>query len=110
MNLKIKAVNYFKFFCLKDLNQLNIIFDTKIILKDWKVEIKGKNKVIKFNEKNFKKFKKIKIKVVETFINSQKNSIACKIVLDLDKLRLNVIDIIYFNKKGFISKIEAYKL
>jgi len=110
MNLKKKANNYFEFLSSKNINKLKDMFDVNIILKDWIVKINGKNNVVKFNEKTFKKFKKIKVKVVEIFINSKKNSVACKIIIHLDKLKLNVVDIIYFNKKGSISKIEAYKL
>ena len=110
MNLKTKANIYFRLFTSKNINKLKEIFDQKIILKDWMVKINGKKKVISFNEKIFKNVDVIKVKVVETFVNSKKNSIACKIVINLDRLRLNVVDIIYFNKKGNISKIEAYKL
>lgn len=110
MNLKIKANIYFRLFASKNINKLKDIFDQKIILKDWKAKINGKKNVINFNEKTFKNFDVIKVKVLETFVNSKKNSIACKIVINLDKLKLNVVDIIYFNKKGNISKIEAYKL
>ena len=110
MNLEIKANIYFKLFAAKNINKLKDIFDQKIILKDWTAKINGKKNVISFNEKTFKNFDVIKVKVLETFANSKKNSLACKIVINLDKLKLNVVDIIYFNKKGNISKIEAYKL
>ena len=110
MNLKTKANIYFMLLRSKNINKLKEIFDQKIILKDWMVKINGKKKVISFNEKTFKNFDVIKVKVVETFVNPKKNSIACKIDINLDKLKLNVVDIIYFNKKGYISKIEAYKL
>lgn len=110
MNLKRHAINYFKLFSSKDLDGLINLFDQKIILKDWLVEIKGINNIIKFNKKAFKKFKKISVKVEEIYINNKKKSVACKIIIKLDKLKLNVIDLIYFNQKKKIIKIEAYKL
>lgn len=110
MNLKNQAINYFKIFCLKDLNGLENIFDKKISLNDWVVEIKGVKNVIKFNKKTFNKFKKINVKIKEIFSNNKKRSVACKIIIKLDKIELKVVDILYFSKKNKIVRIEAYKL
>ena len=76
MNLKNQAINYFKIFCLKDLNGLENIFDKKISLNDWVVEIKGVKNVIKFNKKTFNKTKtylnKISTSLFQLFSNSNK--------------------------------------
>ena len=63
MNLKKKALNYLKLFSSKDLDGLINLFDQKILLKDWVVEKKGINNVLKLNKTTFKKFKKISVKV-----------------------------------------------
>ena len=110
MNLKKKALNYFKLFSSKDLDGLINVFDQKILLKDWLVEKKGIKNVLKLNKTTFKKFKKISVKVEDIYINTKKKSVACKIIIKLDRVKLNVIDLIYFNKKNKISKLEAYKL
>ena len=110
MNLKNQVKKYFKFFSSKNLDGLKDILDKKILLMDWNVKLWGLKKVLNFNYKIFKKFKKINVMVEETLINSNNRSIACKIVISLDRVKIRVIDIIYFNKKNKITKIEAYKL
>ena len=102
--------NYFNFFRNKDLDNLEKILDANIILHDWENLIKGKKKVLNFNKKIFKKFKSINIKNINTFILEEKKITCNQITVKLDKETINVIDILYFNKKNRIKKIEAYKL
>jgi hypothetical protein len=110
MNLKNQVKKYFKFFSSKNLDGLKGIFDEKILLIDWNIKLRGFKNVLNFNYKIFKKFKKINVNVEETFANPKNRSIACKIVISLDRLKIRVIDIVYFNKKKKVTKIEAYKL
>ena len=110
MNLKQQSIKYFKFFSSKDLNGLKSIYDKNITLKDWELERKKIDNVLRLNKKTFNNFKKINIKVKEIFTNHKIYSVACKIIIKLDKIELNVIDLIYFNKSKKIIKIEAYKL
>lgn len=110
MNIKQQSIKYFKYFSSKNLNALKNIYDKNITLKDWELERKKFSSVIKLNKKTFNKFKKINIKIKEIFINHKIQSVACKIIIQLDRIELNVIDLLYFNKNKKIIKIEAYKL
>jgi hypothetical protein len=110
MNLKQQSIKYFNFFSSKNLSGLKSIYGKNITLKDWVVERKKFSSVIKLNKKTFNKFKKINVKIKEIFTNHKMRSVACKITIKFDKIRLNVIDLIYFNKNKKILKIEAYKL
>ena len=78
MNLKKKALDYFKLFSSKDLDGLINLFDQKILLKDWLVEKKGINNVLKLNKTTFKRFKKISVKVEDIYINNKKNQLLVK--------------------------------
>ena len=102
------AKKYFKSFSNKDLITLEKMFTNNIVLMDWTTKIKSKKKVLKFNEKIFKSFKKVSVNLEESFTNLKNNSIACKITVQLNKKKLKVIDIIYFDKKNKIKKIVAY--
>ena len=66
--------------------------------------------VIKLNKKTFNKYKKINVKIKEIFTNHKMRSVACKITIKLDKIKLNIIYLLYFDKNKKIIKIEAYKL
>ena len=68
MRIKLTKLskNYFSAFQSKDLSSLDKLFDKKIKLSDWEIDINGKKKVLNFNKKIFKKFKKISIKIINT--------------------------------------------
>lgn len=100
--------NYFLYFSQKNLKKLETLYSENVQLIDWSTSIKTKKKVLAFNQSLFSKFKKIDIKVMERFYNLKKNTIACKLIIKLDKKKLNVIDLIYFNSKLEIYKIIAY--
>ncbi len=106
--MKKVVEKYFKLFSNRDLIGLEKLFTNNVILQDWTTNIKSKKKVLKFNKKIFKSFKKINVKLEESFTNLKNNSIACKITVQLNKKKLKVIDIIYFDKKNKIKKIVAY--
>ena len=106
--MKKVVEKYFKLFSNRDLIGLEKLFTNNVILQDWTTNIKSKKKVLKFNEKIFKSFKKVSVNLEESFTNLKNNSIACKITVQLNKKKLKVIDIIYFDKKNKIKKIVAY--
>jgi len=110
-NVKKKIINisknYFNYFQKKEIQNLDYLFATNIVLKDWDNHEVGKKKVLAFNIKLFKKFKKISVNLTNAiFIDSY--NIVCFITIKLNKKKLNIIDILEFNKKYKIKKIRAY--
>ena len=103
-------LDYFKFFKKKEINKLESLFSKNIIVHDWENKIKGKKKVLNFNKKIFKNFKRIDIKIINLYFKKDNKTVGCQINIKLDKINLNVIDIIYFNNDYKISKVMAYKL
>lgn len=108
--LKKKSVKYFNDFSCKSLHNLNEIFSKNISLEDWENKLKGKNKVLKFNADIFKKFKKININIKNIAIDEKNKIVFCQIKIKLDKVSLEVIDVLKFNKKNLIDNIRAYKI
>ncbi len=112
--LKIKKILdkktqiYFENFSIKNVDVLDQLFAPSIVLKDWTVFIKGKNKVLKFNKSLFKKFKKVNVKILEKFYDLKKRIVVCHIIVQLNKKKINVVDVIYFDKKYKIKKIGAF--
>jgi len=109
MKKNIKTTKlYFKYFSSHKIENLSKIFDKNITLQDWTAKVSGKKNVLKFNEKIFKENPKIKVKVINIF--SKKNMCCCEIIVKINnKININVIDLITFNKKFLIKKIKAYK-
>jgi hypothetical protein len=112
MKKKINHIvrKYFLAFEKKNISTLKSLFEEKIILHDWNNYISGKSKVIIFNKKIFSQFKNIKVRIKNIFFNEKKLMAACMIDVVLNKSKTRVIDIIYFNKKMKIKKLQAYKL
>tara|TARA_B100000963_G_C22553370_1_gene637852 strand:+ start:473 stop:808 length:336 start_codon:yes stop_codon:yes gene_type:complete len=109
MKLSVILKNYFDLFSKKDIDKLSLLFSEDIYLQDWTSKVKSKKKVILFNKRMFKKFKSIKVNLQEIFYNSKNNSYSCKLKIVINKKKsINVVDLIYFNKKKQIKKIIAY--
>ena len=108
--LKKKSVKYFDDFSKKSLKNLSETFSRNISLEDWENKFKGKKKVLKFNADIFKKFRKINIKIKNIAIDTKNKIVFCQIKIKLDKVNLEVIDVLKFDKKNLIDKISAYKL
>jgi len=113
LKLREKKVNnllnmYFKAFASKDLIKLDKMFSENILLKDWTTNLKTKKKVLGFNKKIFNSFLKINIKIINKFYSKNFKSVACQLIVSLDKKKIHVTDIIYFNNMYKISKIFAF--
>ena len=107
MELVELAKKYFVLFSNKDIKNLKNLFSENVILKDWNIYAKGKKKVLEIN-KNIFKNKVIKVQLYETYYNYKEMAASCQIQVKIDKKKLNVVDVIHFNKNMKIKKIVAY--
>ena len=100
--------SYFEFFSKKDIQNLKNLFAENITLKDWEINVKGKEEVVKANENIFNSVNSILVKQKNIY---QDNSVVlCEIdILINNRETLRVIDIIKFNDKNKIIEISAYK-
>ena len=99
--------NYFLYFKKKEIHNLEKILTSNFILKDWKINLKSREKFIKFYKKNFMNVN-IKIKIRKVIINKKKNIAICIINVFINTKKVSVIDVLYFNKQNRIKQISAY--
>lgn len=102
------AKSYFKYFQNKNLKELENLFANTIYLVDWENKIKGKKKNLNFLKNIFDK-NTFQIKLQNFFLHKNKRIISCQILIKFKNKKIKVNDIISFNKKYQITKIEAYK-
>ncbi len=108
MTLKKIALKYFEDFSSKDILSLKKVFANDIVLRDWEIEARGINAVIKANENIFNN-------VVSIFVEPQNLYQEDNIVIGELKIIINeseilyVVDLIEFNKENKIKRIYAYK-
>ena len=108
MTIKKLIKEYQKAWNEHNLEKLAKLFDSKIRLKDWDINIKGKKKVLRANKKIFESVKNIRCVAKQTIIS--KNKAACEVDVIVNKKKINVIDIIKFNSKKKIVDIKAFKI
>ena len=107
-NIKDTALSYFKTFSEKNIDGLREMFDDNVILRDWDIDKKGIENVLKANLNIFQNVKTIN--AIPQNIISENNFVFAelKIVINDDD-ELKVVDLIEFNKKGKIISIKAFK-
>ena len=107
-NIKDSAQSYFTIFSEKNVDGLREMFDDNVILRDWDIDKKGIESVLKANLNIFQNVKTIK--AIPQIIISENNFVFAelKIVVNDDD-ELKVVDLIEFNKKGKIVSIKAFK-
>ena len=76
-------------------------------LKDWEIEEKGVENVLKVNKNIFESVKSIEVTPVKIYV--EKNIVIAQLLININKEVLHVVDIIEFNKSGMISSIRAYR-
>ncbi len=107
-NIKDTALSYFKTFSEKNIDGLREMFDDNVTLRDWDIDKKGIESVLKANLNIFQSVKSIN--AIPQNIISENNFVFAelKIVVNDDD-ELKVVDLIEFNKKGKIISIKAFK-
>ena len=107
-NIKDTALSYFKTFSEKNIDGLREMFDDDVTLRDWDIDKKGIENVLKANLNIFQNVKTIN--AIPQNIISENNFVFAelKIVVN-DSDELKVVDLIEFNKKGKIISIKAFK-
>ena len=107
-NIKDSAQSYFTIFSEKNINGLREMFDDNVTLRDWDIDKKGIESVLKANLNIFQNVNTIN--AIPQNIISENNFVFAelKIVVN-DNDELKVVDVIEFNKKGKIISIKAFK-
>ena len=100
-NIKDTALSYFKTFSEKNIDGLREMFDDNVTLRDWDIDKKGIESVLKANLNIFQNVKTIN--AIPQNIISENNFVFAelKIVVNHND-ELKVVDLIEFNKKGKI--------
>ena len=106
-NIKDTALSYFKTFSEKNIDGLREMFDNNVTLRDWDIDKKGIENVLKANSNIFQNVKTIN--VIPQNIISENNFVFAELKIVVNDDELKVVDLIEFNKKGKIISIKAFK-
>jgi len=111
---------YFEAFNFKDLDKLKRLYSDNVVLDEWGTRFFGKQAVLEQNEKLFSSCGKIKIYVLNQFIDSVPSEgfqLVCneiKVMLwkheyDTNPTSVFVVDIIRVDDSGLIEAVRAFK-
>ena len=110
MDIKQLTINYFNAWNNHNLDKLKDLFSDSCSLRDWDINVSGKEKVIEANSNIFNSLANIRANIINIYIDSNSKTTVSELIIELnenDKLR--VIDVITFNSNGLIETIKAYK-
>ena len=105
--MKKIASNYFVAWNDHDLHRLKLLFDKKIVLKDWDVYAVGIDDVLNANSNIFKNVPDIKVEVLGIAVYQKKVFAEIKVLISEEE-SIDVVDILEF-KNDLIRKIKAFK-
>jgi ketosteroid isomerase-like protein len=92
----------------KDLEAISKMLASTVLLRDWNLEVRGKELVLAQFEKNFEEAKSITIDVSSVYISS--TGACAEITILVNKTEsLRVIDVLTFNSAMQITSIVSYK-
>ena len=101
------CLSYLKSYANKDLAAIENMFSESIVLRDWKIYVRGKEHAMEETRKNFNAAESIDTEVLSTYENQ--NSVAAELKITVDKTEeLYVVDVITFDSADQIASIRAY--
>ena len=117
MSLTANFTAYINAYAAKNIEQVSAMFADDILLRDWKISVRGKPAAIAETEKNFKSAESIAIEILRTHeaityeavTHGATTSVAGELRIVVDgREELFVVDIVEFNSAGKIQSIRAY--
>ena len=104
---KKKAFLYLEKYAEKDIHRIAKLFADDILLRDWKIKVKGKDEAINETQKNFLSVDTLQIDILGYYENQDTIALELKITID-HKEELYVMDVIKINSEGKIISIKAF--
>ena len=100
---------YFKIFSNKDLSGLQEMFSKEIRLRDWEINARGLEDVVKAFKSIFENVETVQVNPLEIYNDG--NTVVAELEISINNGQeiLSVVDIIEFDNEYKISAIRAYK-
>ena len=100
--------NYFQAFSNKNIKEMEGLFSSEVVLRDWEIAAKGKEEVLGANKNIFNSVDSISAELNELYIDGLVAVCLIEITINKEEI-LKVIDVIKFNDEMKIIEISAYK-
>lgn len=101
------ALNYFRSFASKDLDRLRDLLHPDVTLRDWVIDVKGRDHVLAATKGIFDQFSSIRVTPLNVHVDG--NTVIGELEITLDAERIRVVDMIEYSPDRKIRAIRAYK-
>jgi ketosteroid isomerase-like protein len=108
LDLKTLATQYFAAFSNQDLEKLSAVYADNVTLRDWDIDVRGKNAVLAANQNIFRAVDSLEIVPLNMYRDGSTVASEIEIIIN-NKDTLKVVDVIDFDGVGKILNIRAYK-
>ncbi|WP_339898033.1 nuclear transport factor 2 family protein [uncultured Gilvimarinus sp.] len=98
---------YLSHYASRDIGHVAAMLAENVLLRDWKISVRGKEAVIHETRRNFQSSTNIDIETLRLYSSESAVIGELKITID-DSDPLYVTDIIHFDEDGKIQSIRAY--
>ena len=106
--LRPLVIQFLKAYQDKDISAIAQMFSDDVLLRDWNLEVIGKQAALAEFSKNFESVKTLAIAVLQVYEAS--NNVAAEIEILIDGSEtLRVVDIVSFNQDKLVTSIISYK-
>ena len=92
----------------KDLAAISEMVSEDVLLRDWNLEVSGKDALLYEFDKNFRSSNTIKIEVKNHYLSDLAVMAELQIVVD-EQIVLAVVDRLSFESSGLVTEIVSYK-
>ena len=107
MKMNELALTYFRSFASKDLDRLRGLLDPCITLRDWVIDVKGRDNVLAAMKGIFDQFAAIQVVPMNVLVEG--DTVTAELEITLDGELIKVVDIIEYSPDWKIRAIRAYK-
>ena len=107
MTMKELALTYFRSFASKDLDLLSGLLHPVITLRDWKIDVKGRDNVLTAMKGIFDQVATIQVVPLNVLVDG--NTVIAELEIRLDDEVIKVVNIIEYSPDWKICAIRAYK-
>ena len=108
MTIEQLATDFLEAYEQKDISAISKMLSEEVIVRDWNLEVTGKDEALSQFTKNFEDGAELKIQIRKLYISE--SAVAAEIEIQVGSVEsLRVIDVIEFDERYRITAIISYK-
>lgn len=107
MTMNELALTYFQSFASKDLDRLRDLLHPDVVLRDWVIDVTGRDQVLAATKDIFVQFASIQVTPLKVHVDG--GTVVGELEITLDSERIKVVDVLEYCSDRKIRAIRAYR-